>query len=108
MKISDIDTVMTLTQNPAERRRYKRSAFVVGAHLTHKGVRSEVRIIDFSLLGARLQHDGHWEPRLGDACELHIELGPYVQIEMQAKVLRINGRELAVSAPVPAQLKSMT
>ena len=91
----------------SERRQFKRADFYVLAHVTVNGQEKKVQLLDFALKGARVEHDGDWPAELGQACRLSIELGHAAMIEMDAKVLRVEGKIVGLQADEPAHLQSL-
>jgi hypothetical protein len=90
----------------SERRTFKRADFYVSAHITVNGQEKTVQLLDFALKGARVEHEGDWQPEVGQTCHLRVELGRAATIEMDAQVLRVDGRKIGLQADQPAQLQS--
>jgi len=91
-----------------ERRQFKRSDFPVSAHVDIPGQKIGVQLSDFSLKGARIENDGSWKADIGQKCELRIDLGPLVMIQMQAVVARVDEQYIGLQALEAAQLTSLT
>lgn len=87
-----------------ERRRYKRSDFPATATVVIGGSERQAQLLDFSLKGARIEHDGSWDVGAGQTCELRVEIHPMVEIAMSANVARVDGRQLALAASEPAKV----
>jgi len=93
-----------LNNEKNERRRHKRSQFPATAKVVLAGKESQAQLLDFSLKGARIEHDGSWQVSPGQTCELYVEIHPMAEIAVQATIARIEGRQLALQASEPAQV----
>lgn len=96
--------------NSSERRQVKRSEFQVTAYVELPGQEPglQVQLSDFSFKGARIEHEGKWKPEPGQQCQLRINLGPVVAIEMQALVARVDEQYIGLQAVGTAQLRNLT
>lgn len=76
--------------NPhADRRHFLRSMFRSPVRLS-LGERSSLGFLhDVSLKGALVETSGAWDAQVGDACQLHLELGSEIVIEMDTTVAHI-------------------
>jgi len=81
---------------PHERRRFWRSDFHAPAHVTLFGRDHVVRLVDISLKGALVEHDGGWTAQAGQKCHLRLELGPGAVIVMESTVTHVDGRHIGL------------
>ena len=82
--------------NSTERRQFWRADFHAPAHATVLGRDHAVRVLDVSLKGALIEHDGDWLVRAGQLCHLRIELAPEVVIVMESRVAHIDGKHIGL------------
>lgn len=82
--------------SPTERRRFWRSDFHAPAHVTLLGRDHVVRLVDISLKGALVEHDGGWTAQAGQTCHLRLELGPGAVIVMECTVTHVDGRHIGL------------
>jgi hypothetical protein len=81
---------------PTERRRFWRSGFHAPAHVTLLERDHVVRLVDISLNGALVEHEGGWSAQSGQQCELRIELAPDAVIVMEGTVSHVDGRHIGL------------
>lgn len=79
-----------------ERRQFLRPAFHAPARLTVLDRHFQARLLDVSLKGALVEHDGSWTAVNGQMCHLRIELGAGVLIAMQASVAHVDERHIGL------------
>jgi len=82
--------------NSTERRRFWRSDFHAPAHVTLLGRDHAVRLVDISLKGALVEHDGGWTAQGGQKCHLRLELAPGAVILMESTVTHVDGRHIGL------------
>jgi hypothetical protein len=81
---------------PIERRRFQRSDFHAPAHVTVQGRDRATRLLDVSLKGALVEHDGNWPAVKGQKCHFRLELAPGAVIVMEATVAHVDGRDVGL------------
>lgn len=81
---------------PNERRQFWRSGFHAPAHVTLSGRDHLVRVLDVSLKGALIEHEGDWVARAAQPCHLRIELAPGAVIVMESSVAHIEGKHVGL------------
>lgn len=79
-----------------ERRRFWRSDFHAPAHVTLLGRDQAVRLVDISLKGALVEHEGGWTAQNGQKCHLRLELAPDAVILMESTVTHVDGRRIGL------------
>lgn len=79
-----------------ERRRFWRSGFHAPAHVTLLGRDQAVRLVDISLKGALVEHEGGWTAQDGQKCHLRLELAPDAVILMDSTVAHVDGRRIGL------------
>jgi hypothetical protein len=82
--------------NPSERRRFWRSDFHAPAHVTLLGRDHVVRLVDVSLKGALVEHEGGWSAQTGQKCHLRIELAADAVIVMECTVTHVDGQHIGL------------
>ena len=79
-----------------ERRRFWRSGFHAPAQVTLLGRDQAVRLVDISLKGALVEHEGGWTVQAGQKCHLRLELAPDAVILMDGTVTHVDGRRIGL------------
>lgn len=79
-----------------ERRQFLRSVFHAPARLSLGGLVRPVAVHDLSLKGALVEVHAGWGGRVGDRCELRLELASDAVIVMQARVAHIEGHHVGL------------
>ena len=82
--------------SPSERRRFQRSDFHAPAHVTVQGGDRVTRLLDISLKGALVEHDGSWAAVKGQKCHFRLELGAGAVITMETTVAHVEGRHIGL------------
>lgn len=75
-----------------ERRHFWRSVFVAPVQVLLGGAPLAARVLDLSLKGALLEIGPSWQGVAGQACQLQLDLGPDLEIRMEARIVFIAGR----------------
>ncbi|MBL8491075.1 MAG: PilZ domain-containing protein [Rhodocyclaceae bacterium] len=83
---------MAKAEQPSDRRRFWRAAFVARAHLTTREGNQLVKLEDISLKGALVQTGVAGEVAVGDSCQLHLDLAIDAHIAMWMTVAHVEGR----------------
>ena len=78
------------TQN--ERRQFWRAHFQSPVQLTVPGQAVKAELLDISLKGALVEVPAEWAGKLGDRCQLQLDLAAQEKINMDASVSHIDGR----------------
>lgn len=80
----------------ADRRHFLRSIFHAPVRLRLGGRDSQAYLHDISLRGALVEVSASWGGRVGEACELQLQLASDVGIVMETRVAHIAGRHVGL------------
>jgi hypothetical protein len=83
------------TQN--ERRQFWRAHFHSPVQLMMPGQAIKAELLDISLKGALVEVPGEWTGKLGDRCQLQLDLAAQEKICMDASVSHIDGRRAGLN-----------
>lgn len=79
-----------------ERRHFWRAAFHSPVRLTTHAGHAYGQLIDISLKGVLLEPAATWQARMGEECQMRLELAPGVTISLFGTVVHIDGQHIGL------------
>lgn len=79
-----------------DRRQFWRAHFQSPVQLVLHGQAKEADLFDISLKGALIKVPDNWPGKIGDRCQLRLNLGPQATISMSATVMHVAGRRVGL------------
>jgi hypothetical protein len=81
---------------PQDRRQFWRAHFHSPVQLVLHGQAKAADLFDISLKGALVKGPENWAGRIGDRCQLRLNLGLQATISMSATVMHLAGRRIGL------------